>query len=161
MKNITILAVCALIGGCVYTVPLVKTPKIEIGSAVVGLWELQENKESPERMLVLPLSKKECLVSYSDKETLYFRACLAKVADKTIVQLQVIGGGGGGVPDDNRIYQYAEYKVEGDTLTVRMLNDEVIDRDIDSTRALTKAIKKHIDDPNLFKDAGVFKRVKE
>ena len=38
-KAMSVCMVCALLVGCDYTVPLVKTPDADIDAAVVGLWQ--------------------------------------------------------------------------------------------------------------------------
>ena len=47
---------CALLAGCDYTVPLVKTPNAGIDAAVVGLWQRSGEGGKIESLLVLPLN---------------------------------------------------------------------------------------------------------
>ena len=90
---------------------------------------------------------------------MFARACLAKVADMTLVQLKWFATGEARLPDDDRVYQYAGYTVKGDTLTVRLLNSDVIKKDVTSTAELVKAITANKNATNLFREGMVFTKV--
>jgi hypothetical protein len=162
MKTLLImLACCGLVLGCDYTVPLVTTPGIEIDKSVLGLWQTTTEDGKTEQLLVLPLDKNEFLVSYpaNTNEGLFARACLCRTGDKTLVQLKWFGTAEGKLPDDNRVFQFASYTVTSDKLTVRLLNTDVVDKDVASTRELAKSIAANKDNTNLFKKAAVFMKV--
>jgi hypothetical protein len=168
MRTAVILAVGILSAGCDYMVPLVKTPSLAIDSGVVGLWQRPKDKGETERLLVLPIGKQEYLVSYpsESKDAMFARACLCRVAATTLVQLEWFGTARGGIPDDpdnpedRRVYQFAAYSVTGATLTVRMLNTDVVKKAVDSTDKLAKAIAANLAKPDLFLDEMVFTKVK-
>lgn len=163
MKKLLIMLACALLVGCEYTVPLVKTPEIEIDSSVLGLWQRSKEDGQTEQLLVLPLDKQEYLVSYPSGSTgaMFARACLCRVAGKTLVQLRWFGTAKADVPDDNRVFQFATYSVTGDKITIRMLNSEVVKKEASSSGELTKDIAANADNPNLFAEAMVFTKVKK
>lgn len=163
MKILMVLIACAMLVGCDYTVPLVKTPAMGIDNAVVGLWERTGKDGQTERLLVLPLSKQEYLVSFpsSGKDAMFARACLCSTADKTLVQLEWIGTAQGKLPEGNRVFQFVTYSVTGDRVTVRLLNSEVVKKDVVSTGELAKAIAANIDNPNLFREDMVFTKVQK
>lgn len=162
MKKLMALVVCGMFAGCEYTVPLVKTPKLGIDSSVVGLWQRTKENKQKESLLVLPLNKQEYMVSFpaGSKGAMFARACLVRTADKTLVQLEWIGTAQGKLPEGNRVFQFAAYSVVGDTITVRMLNADVVKKDVKSTDELAKAIADNKDKPNLFRDKMVFTKVK-
>lgn len=162
MKRLILLVACALLVSCDYTVPLVTTPDMEIDRSAIGLWQGADEDGTTQSLLLLPLSSKEYMISFPSgtKDSMYARACLCKAAGKTLVQIQWFGSGDGKSPDDNRIYQYASYSVTGDSLSFRLLNDEVVNKDAKSSAELSKEIAKNIDNPKLFKKPTVFRKVK-
>jgi hypothetical protein len=161
MKKLLLMLACGLLFGCDYTVPLVTTPAIEIDKSVLGLWQRGLEDGKTEQLLVLPLGKNEYLVSYplDVKDGMFAKACLCSAGGKTLVQLKWFGNAKGELPDDNRVYQFASYSVTGDKLTVRMLNIEVINKDVASTEELAKSIVANKDKPNLFNEGMVFTKV--
>jgi len=163
MKKLCIVLLCGLLAGCEYTVPLVTVPSIKIDNTVVGLWQRTTKNGQKEQLLVIPLDSKEYLVSYPSEsdEAMFARGCLATVGGMTLVQLKWFGTAQAAVPDDNRLYQYASYKVEGEKLTVRLLSSDVISKEIASTDALVKAIEANKSATNLFCESMVFTKIKK
>jgi hypothetical protein len=154
-------AVCAMLAGCDYTVPLVKTPSAVIDRAVVGLWRRANDEQDKESLLVLPLGEKEYLVVYpaESKDAMFARGCLCRNASNTLVQLDWFGTAKGKLPDDNRTFQYAAYKVESDVLRLRLLNPDAVAKDIASSDELAKAIADNQGKANLYRDEMVFRRI--
>jgi hypothetical protein len=161
MKKWLIMLACGLLAGCDYTVPLVTTPEIEIDKSVLGLWQTSTENGKTEQLLVLPLDKNEYLVSYpaNTNDGMFARACLCRTGDKTLVQLNWFGTAEGKLPDDNRVYQFLTYTNTGDRLTIRLLNTDVVSKDVASTKELAKVIAANKDDAKLFKEATVFRKV--
>ena len=166
MKNKLILGwfVAALLAGCDYKVRLVDKPELPIDKALMGLWERTMPQENADRFLVLPLSGNEYLVAWpaGAANALYARACLCKETEFALVQLTWFGSGEGteiGV-EDARFYQYAAYSLDGDKLTVRLLNADAVDRDADTPAALLAAIKANNANPELFREEQIYTRVK-
>lgn len=162
-RMMAVSVVCALLAGCDYTVPLVKTANLPIDPAVVGLWQGVGGDSGGDRLLVLPLNKKEYLVVYpaGSKDAMFARGCLWRDGGAVLVQLDWFGTAQGKVPDDNRTFQYAAYTVESDTLTCRLLNPETVRSDIASPADLAKAIAANKGDPKLFREKKVFQKVKK
>ncbi|MDD4870569.1 MAG: hypothetical protein PHR77_08410 [Kiritimatiellae bacterium] len=160
MKKLIAIIACGVFVGCDYTVPLVKTPEKGIDSKIVGLWQRPE--ENGQSLLVLPLNKQEYMVSFpaGSKDAMFARACLCRSGDKTLVQLEWFGTAQAKLPDDNRVFQFAAYTVDGNTLTIRMLNPDVVKKDVKSTDELARAITDNKDKPDLFKEKMVFTKVK-
>jgi hypothetical protein len=162
VKKLIVLVACTMLAGCDYTVPLVKTPGMGIDNAVVGLWERTKEDGQTERLLVLPLSKQEYLVSFpsSAEDAMFARASLCSTAGKTLVQLEWIGTVQGGLPEDNRVFQFAAYSVAENTLRVRMLNADVVKTDAGSSDALARAISENKNNPALFREEMAFEKVR-
>ena len=161
--NVSLALFCAaLLAGCDFTVPLAPTSDTPIDNALVGAWERTTNNGARQRLLVLPLSKTEYLVSFpaGEKDAMFARATLCKAADLTLLQLAWFGTAQGATPEDGRVYQYASYDVTGDTLKGRLLNAEVVDRDVSSTAALAAAIEANRESPKLFRDLWEFTKAK-
>jgi hypothetical protein len=162
MKKLILVVVLGLLAGCEYTVPLAKSPEIGIDKAILGLWQRTKDDGQVEQLCVLPLDPKEYLVSFPSGVTnsMFARACLCRVADKSLVQLEWVGSGEGKLLEDNRAFQFVTYSLAGDRLTVRLLNSEVVSKDVASTEELTKAFAANKDNANLFKEPMVFTKVK-
>lgn len=162
MKKLMAIVACGVLVGCDYTVPLVRTPALGIDSGVVGLWQRSKEDGQKESLLVLPLNKQEYMVSFpaGSKDAMFARACLCRTADKTLVQLEWVGTAQGKLPEGNRVFQFATYAVGGDTITVRMLNADVVKKDAKSTDELANAIVNNKDTPDLLRDKMVFTKIK-
>lgn len=155
-------AVCALLAGCDYTTPLAKTANLPIDAAVVGLWQRMGEDHQIESLLVLPLSPQEYLVVFpvESQDAMFARACFWRSEGATWVQLDWFGTARGKLPEDNRTFQYATYTVEPGMLTVRLLNPEVVSRDIASSDGLAQAIAAQKEHPNLFREKMEFQKVR-
>lgn len=162
MKSLSAMAVCLLLVGCDYSVPLVKEPAVPIDRGLVGLWERAQENEKPDRLLVLPLGAREYLVAFpaTSPDGMFARATLAPQAGLKLVQIDWVGTARGAVPETNRVFQFATYVVTGDVLEVRMLNAEIVQRDVASAKDLARRIEEQRDNPDLFKPSMRFKSVK-
>ncbi|NOY79609.1 MAG: hypothetical protein GXP31_01260 [Kiritimatiellaeota bacterium] len=162
MKRTLLAVVCAALAGCEYTVPLVETPKIDIDRSVVGVWQRVKDGGRTENLLVLPLSGQEYLVSFpaGSKTAMFARGCLWRGVGLTLVQLDWFGTARAKLPEDNRTFQYACYTVEADTVRIRLLSSDVVPKDVASSAELVEVIARHKDDPALFRDEMLFRRVR-
>lgn len=161
IKLLIIAIVCALVTGCDYTIPLVIQPETEMDTALIGLWE-REHKEGPaERLLVLPLSQKEFLVSFPAGSTnaMFACACQCRANDLALVQLRWIGTAQAALSGDPRIFQFASYSIAGNTLTVRLLNADCVNRNVNSKDEFEASITRAKDNPDLFRSEMVFRRI--
>ena len=163
MKRLLLLAACAALAGCDYTVPLAKAPSMDADTSLVGLWERIGENGQPESLLVLPLGKQEYMVSYpaAAKDGMFARACLVRCAGRTLAQIEWIGSARGKLPDDGRLWQFASYERSGDRLKVRMLNADTVSRDVKTTEELAAAIGKNKDSADLFRAEMVFTKAAE
>ena len=147
--------------GCDYTVPLLSTPTADIDGSALGLWQRTKDDGSTEELLVLPLSRKEYLVSYpaGNATSMFAKACLWHSGTMTLVQLNWFGTAKAESPKDKRTYQFAAYTVAGDEIRIRLLNTKVVNKDIGSSEALLKAIEENKSNPSLFRQKMLFKKV--
>jgi hypothetical protein len=141
---------------------LIRTPEAAIDAAVVGLWQRAGASGQTESLLVLPLSPREYLVVFpaGSKDAMFARGCFWRNKALTLVQLDWFGTAQAKLPEDNRTFQYLSYAVEGSALKFRLLNPEVVPKDVGSSKALTKAILNNKDNPKLFRDDMVFQKAK-
>jgi hypothetical protein len=161
MKWLTLACLALAVAGCDYSVPLVKSPESETDGALIGLWRSAATNSAPEDLLVLPLGRKEYLVSYpaNTKDAMFARCCLCQAADRRFVQLEWFGTGSGGVAEDNKVFQFAAYTLDGDTLKVRLLNADTVGRSAATSAELAAAVAEKKDSPNLLREEMAFKRV--
>ena len=150
-----------LLPACDYTVALVSTPQIDIDRGVIGLWN--QGGEEGRKLLVLPLDAKECVIQYrtGEDESMFGRLCIARAGDLELAQIRWIGSGGGELPDDERVYQYGTFTLEGDTLRFRPLNSEVVSKDVTTPETLLNAIDAAKEASNLFREEVSFSRVRD
>lgn len=163
MKRLMMLAACAVLTGCDYTVSLVDAPDRPIDKTIVGLWQRTNDDAKVEELLVLPLNANEYFVSYpaESRKAMYARGCLARVDDMDLVQLTWFGTAEGAVPDDGQVYQYVTYALAGDVLTVNLLNANVVEKGDAASQGIAAALRAKKGDPELFKEPMVFQKVKE
>lgn len=161
MRALLTAAVCVVLTGCDYTVPLVDKPDMAMETQLIGLWEKSDGDNKAERLLILPLSKQEHLVAYpyGGEGGLFAKACACRIAEKLFVQLEWFGTAEGTLPDDGRVYQYATYQLRDGELEIRLLNADVVSREISSPAELKKAIETQKDTKDYFREAMVFRRL--
>ncbi len=152
---------CVLLAGCDYTVPVVREPGTERDAALAGAWERAKPDGGTERLLVLPLRTNEYLVAFpaGAPDAMFARAWLGRAAGMRLAQLEWIGTAKGKPAEGARVFQAAGYARTGDTLTVRLLNADTVGREATTTEALVQALVERTNDPALFRDDLVFRRV--
>ena len=157
----TILLASVLFAGCDFTVPLVTTPGMDIDKSILGVWQATGDDGKVEQLLVLALDAREYLVSYpsASKDGMFARACLCRTDDKTLVQIKWLGKADGTTADDGRVFQFASYTVSSDKMSVRFLNNEVVNKDAASSAELAKSIAANRGKPDLFGTTTVFTKV--
>lgn len=162
MRKLMMVAACAALAGCDYTVPLSKAPVKAADAALVGLWQRTENGQV-ESLVLLPVGKQELMVAYpaASKEAMYGRAWAAKGAGLPLLQIEWIGTGKGVVPEDKKVFQLASYAIEGDKLTVRIVNGDTVGASAETTDQLAKALEAAKGKDDFYRSPMVFTRVKE
>jgi hypothetical protein len=160
--NIFLVTLAAIVlTACDFTVSLSEKPEMRIDENATGLWQRTKPDGDTESLLILPLDEYEYFISWPEgaKTELYARAHLFELTGMTLVQLQWFGNSDGDIPDDDRNYQYADYTIKATTLTIRLLNADIIGRDFHSADELAQAIVAERDNPELYRDALTFRKM--
>ena len=155
-----------LLAGCAYESPFTSEHNIAIDPAVLGLWEPQadgDEESGQEGLMVLKYSDTEYLIHYpTGKDGIYYRGYPIKIGGIACVQLQVIGTHDGPPKkDEKKLFHAVSYRLTDSGLEIRTLNTELVEADLKTTEELRKAFLKHKGNKDLFKDPGVFRRMKE
>jgi len=156
------LLLAVLLCGCDFTVPLVENPKDTADLSLVGLWGSLKPDAEVDQLLVLPLDARELLISFPHgrgKENMLARCCLVTVGKLRLVQIKWLGTANGLPPDDQKVYQYASYETNGDSLILRMINPERTGKDHKTAASLEASILAARQDPALFHGRMVFHRI--
>lgn len=162
MKSLLLaLALVLLLAGCDYHVALVNTPDQPLQQGLVGLWQRQDEAGKKELLQILPLDKHQYLLAFpaGNVNCLYARACHWRNDALPMVQITWLGSTEP-IAADQPQFQYAHWKLAGDTLTVQLLNPEQISAGTRSSTALANSITANADDPMIFREAMVFRRHK-
>ncbi len=161
-------AVVVVVAGCRYAAPLVEEAQVPVDPQVLGLWQgVPDEGEEPdedERMLVLAYSDTEYLVHYpfSVEDGMYFRAYPIEIGETSCVQIRLAGTTDGPPEEEMQDrYDVVSYAIEGDTLTLRTLNSELVDKEVKLPVALRHAFEQNQDNPELFTNPARFRRVEE
>jgi hypothetical protein len=169
MKYLIIMFITAtfLLVGCQYESPLTKEHNIAVDPSVLGMWELVPDKDDKvqqdERLMILKFSDTEYLVHYpvGGNDEAYYRGYLIKIGGLLCIQLQIIGTDDGPLPkDEKKLFIVASYRLMGDQLEIKILNTDLVDGNLKTTDELRKAFLKHKDNKELFKNPGVFRKIK-
>lgn len=153
--------VLLFLSACKYTSPLSEQPGAPIDTGILGKWQqLAENGHQAASVMILPYAETEYLIVYSGKEQdLYFRGYPLDLAQENLVQIRFIGTSRKRVEKENRKYDVVRYDAGRQVLSVALLNEDVIDRDLQTTAAMQDAFRRQSENENLFKKFGDFKRV--
>ena len=150
-----------LLAACVYEAPLVVDHSIPIDQTILGTWEVISEEGDDEQLRILRFSETEYLVTDSgDGDELYFRAYAIEVGGISAVQLEFLGDDKRPVRGDNR-YLVATYKMVDGSLEIRTLNTELVSDELTDSESLRAAFMEHKDNPELFNDPGLFRRIED
>ena len=148
----TFLAVAVLLfTGCDYEVPLTKEHNSAVDPALLGLWVAIPDEGAvaaeDERMLILRYSDTEYLIHYpiGGADETYYRCYPIKIGGVSCVQIEAIGTNEGHVAE----------------LEIKLLNNDLVDGDLETTEALKQTFLKHTRNTELFNDPGRFRRAEE
>ncbi len=159
-KTMLLMLALVFIIGCDYEVALVEAPGIPIDKSLIGRWQKANTDNHVKTLLVLPLDEYEYLVSFpADSENAMFaRACLWRNSGLTLVQLNWFGTAQANLPDDDRTFQYAAFKLEDGRLEVKLLNPDVVAGAASSSAELIEALTDNLDNERIFRRKMVFRR---
>ena len=95
-----------------------------------------------------------------EKDSIYFRAYPISVGDVPCVQFEAIGSKEGAVEkDEKKRFHLVAHRLAGDSLEIKLLNTERVDKSLGDSEALLKAFIDHKGAANPFIDAITFKKV--
>ncbi len=155
---IMMLVVLLALSACPYTskVPLSSPDEAKIDPELIGTWVFTDEQDKIDHEIpFFAFNEHEYLIVIHDgKETAYFRAFTTDIEGRKFLNYQELNSSG--VPGD---YGFLFYKVENDVLYLRTLEDDLIDRQFDSSEALCEQVRKNIDNEKLYDDFAVFKRL--
>lgn len=168
MRNLTLFSMMisafVFLCGCEYSVPAGK-PGLPIDNALLGIWENLPGKKDTDqkfRILVLKYSDTEYLVNYfNDKDALYFRAYPVKIDDINAVQIQWIGTDKGALEEKDRKYHLISAVLKDNNLEIKVLNSSLISKDVTNQEELKNKILQNKNNPELFRDPGIFRKLKK
>lgn len=149
-----------LLNSCIFESPFEAAAKIPVDARLLGRWE-EITEKAPNRMLVLQHSANEYLVQYpTNDDGMFFRAYPIDLDGSTFIQVQLIGSAEGPVKVADRKYHLFKITAKDDSLEMRSINPDVLGTKTGDSAALKAAFLKHKNNPKLFDDPGVFKRMK-
>lgn len=163
---------------CVYDAPLSSDHSIPIDQSILGSWNIlaETNQideaarniaegnttvDSKTGVRIYKFSDTEYSVHYyEDNNDFYFRAYTIDIGGVSAVQLELIGTNEEAVAgDEDGRYHVASYRMVDGLLEIRTLNSDLVSDDLLDSESLQKAFMTHKDNPELFNDPGLFKRV--
>lgn len=154
-----------LLGGCQFESPLTSEHRIVIDPAVLGLWELEQDSGHTgrnEQVMILKFSDTEYLVHYpiAGNDEAYYRGYAVDLGGISCVQLQIIGNAKGPVgQDEKKPYAVVTYQRDGDRLTIKLLNTDLLGDDVHTPEELKAAFLKNKNNKRLFVNPGLFTKV--
>jgi hypothetical protein len=163
MKKSVSLAVLALIlYGCDYEIPLVVEPSENIDPALCGVWRQSNPGGEEHKLLILPISAREVLAVYpvNTKNAMFGKGVIWSPDELDLFQINWFGKADGSLPSNRRTYQYAAWSLNGDVLNIHLINPKLVDPATSSAAGLAEKIIANIADPELFRDALIFKRIR-
>ncbi|MCJ7664669.1 MAG: hypothetical protein MUO24_10570 [Desulfobacterales bacterium] len=167
-KGVQILGVLAMLlifpflWGCPYEskVPLDKSCKAEIDTALLGEWRSTEKGESFQITIQL-FDDHELLIMGMEEgktECEGIRAFVTMIKDERFLNVQEIKD-----QPDKRGWWLVKYTISGDTLTAWTIDDKLFIKPVTSSRALYRFVKKNLHNKELYGDATptVLQRVRK
>jgi len=151
-----------LLAACVFDVPITTDHVISIDQTILGVWEsVPTENDDPVQTRIFQYSETEYLVHYlEDDWDIYFRAFPINIGGVSAIQLEVLGDKDEAVEKDAaERYMIATYRLLDNKLEVRTLNSDLVSPDIKDSELLRAAFLKHKENPGLFNDPGLFKRL--
>ncbi len=166
MKKILIVLLSLLVlCGCEYTVPLSPKADMPIKNELIGLWKFEPVEEDDKEftMLVLKFTPNEYIIRYGDgEEIIYLRAYHVRLKGFTsLIQVECLGFQNSPVEaTENSVYNLIKYNLEGNKLTIEILNSDVVDKNCKTSREFKSRILVNINHKELFRYPGVFRKIK-
>lgn len=157
----------AFLAGCQYEAPLTTEHNIPVDASLLGNWALLPDQgvtpSTHERIIALRSSETEYLFHYLVGDSgVYFRGYAIKIDDVDCLQLQVLGSEEGPVgKKDKDLFQVVSYRISDNEVELRILNADLVSKDLRETESLRSAFLQHKEDKELFINPGRFRKVIE
>jgi hypothetical protein len=150
---------------CEYDIPLTFEHNIPIDQSILGSWVYvpAANEDGNTEVRIHGFSDTEYSIHYmEDDDDLYFRAYAVNIAGTSAVQLELTGTDEESVEQgqENR-YVVAQYTMVNGQLEIKTLNSELVSNSITDPETLRQVFAEHKNNPELFNDPGLFKRVEK
>jgi hypothetical protein len=171
-QGLILIFILIIFTACDYDAPLVGEASLPIDQALLGTWEVISEdlaeRKSPDRIVIRQESVNLYAIEYvsgkseisDDESIIYFKGWLAELEGIPFVQLEITGTNEG--PFDNEdtdLFSVVSYALDNGELVIRILNTDLVNKDLADTFALQAAFAANRDNPNLFNDPGQFRKL--
>lgn len=156
MKSALVLAALSsvLLSGCLYETPLAPRPTEKVDRRLTGTWRSTEDASN--LLTIRPFDAWQYVVVTSDGGAPdIYRAFTTEVAGLSLASVQELSSG-------RSVGRWAvfEYRLTpSGQLVLRMINDQVIPRNLRTPEALREAIRRNRHHPELFLRATSYRRL--
>ena len=163
MRYSILLIISSFLVSCEFSEPIATVPGKAIDPTILGLWERKNDAGVTEKLLVLPLSETQYLVSFPahTADAMFAKVDAHDVADRTLMQIEWVGTARGKSSDTKKVFQFATCTTAENSLSLRTLDSTVIGQNIAGGKALEEAIRTQKDNPKAFREAMVFQKSAE
>jgi len=136
---------CLALIGCEYAVPITSGPTRGIDKRLLGNWVSSDGKNT---MKVRRLDDSIYIVSFNGY---LFRAYHSDIDDAPLASVQDIDS-------SERKYCYRKWNLtdDGRALVLHSVNNKVVPKEIKDSGAVQQLLRKHLNDPELYKDETRF-----
>jgi hypothetical protein len=144
-----IVAFCsAVLGGCVYDVPITAQPTRKVDPGLLGDWTSKDGKD---KMKVVRLDDGNYIVSYNGD---LYRAYHSDVDQTAFFSVQILG-------EVKPKYAYSAWTLSDDgALHGRTVSDKVVPDETKDSASVRKLLKKNLHNPALFESETQFTKDK-
>ncbi len=159
--SVSLVALAVIMCGCDYEIPLVVEPSENIDPALCGVWRQSNPGGEEQKLLILPISAREVLAVYpvNTEDAMFGKGVIWSPDELDLFQISWFGKADGSLPSNRRTYQYAAWSLNGDILNIHLLNPKLVDPATSSATELAEKIIANIAEPELFREALIFKRM--
>lgn len=149
----TIAVVLALVvlglTACQYSVPITERPTRNVEIKLIGDWVSTDLRET---IKIRTLSHSTYIVSYNNVLFQAFHSDLSGVSFLSVQELET----------RNRSYSYLTYRLseDGTKLYLRLVNDDVVPREIKDVTWIQRLLKRNLQNPALLRNEDEFTKVR-
>ena len=139
-----------LLAGCTYEEPIAAKPTRKVVPELIGNWT--QIGDRPEKLRVRQLDAENYVLAYEGD---LYRAYHTEVTGLPLVSVQSL-------QPEQRKWAYLTWKLssDGNTLTLRLVNDKVVSPELKTSSAVRKVLKENAKNPELFEEEFRYSRDK-